>query len=420
MVDPAIDQFFTERKEDWLKKNTLASMTETELQEKQLECEQRFSPDSWLPDAANRAGQISMATHPCTFSHPSARKNKNGYVTPVIAGAVRETDGFLRSGNVAVDTDALGNAAALDVYKFLSLKLQDSRTLLEHIQSDSPSAVKLLTIQAESYETLKTGFMAMADVSDNGDIITSSKIKQVYFPANGDYHQLSLLSNSGIIYKLRERIDSIRFSDEAKEQRAQKRDNTFSEKTYMELYDLTTIGYGGTKPQNISVLNNQNGGKAHLLISVPPTLQQRHIYFPSENFFKNSFFPYEYREVFDALHRLFKTNYNNINIREGIDYRMQDLMERIIDKMWAVRAVAVDQYRPENSRLKPHQKIWLCEEQRQTREDDDDWLDKLCQEISAWAIRTYEKLLGKQAEKLGEDERKHFMKIISQNREALR
>ena len=420
MVDPAIAKFFTERKNDWLKKNTKPSMTKTELEEKQLACEQRFALDSWLPDAARRAGQISLATHPCTFSHPSARKNKNGYVTPVVADATRYADGFLRTGNVSVETDALGNAAALDVYKFLTLKLNDNKALYEHIQADSQLAIELLTIPTESYKTLKNGFLAMIDTSTGSDDVTSSRIKQIYFPAADDYHQLSILSNSGIIYKLRSQIDGLRFSDEAKEQRKKKREDEFSEQGFMELFDLTTIGYGGTKPQNISVFNNQNGGKAHLLLSVPPNLQKRNAHFPRENFFKESFRSNEFKDVFDAIHRLFKTDYNNINIREGRDYRLQYLMERIIDKMWAVRTVAGEQYRPESSRLKPHQKIWLCKEHQQTRENEDDWLDKLCQEIAAWTIRTYEKLLGKQACKLGEDERQHILKIINQNREALR
>ncbi|MFH2122993.1 MAG: type I-F CRISPR-associated protein Csy1 [Pseudomonadota bacterium] len=420
MVDPAIDSFFTERKDAWLKKSLESSMDESEVREKQSECDKVFSLEIWLPNAAKRARQMSLATHPCTFSHPSARKNKNGYATPVIADVSYGTDGFLKSGNVVVETDALGNAAALDVYKFLTLKMEDSRQLIEHIQEGSKLAVGLLSIQTESYETIQSGFLTMIEAADSSVAITSSKIKQVYFPVNDSYHQLSLLSNSGMIYELRKRIDSMRFSDEIKELRALKRNGTYSKRGFAEIYNLTTIGYGGTKPQNVSVLNNQNGGKAHLLMSLPPVLQKRDIHFPKQNFFSESFRSYEYREVFDALHKLFKTDYNNIHIREGRDYRMQNLMDRIIDKMWAVRAVSKEQYRPENSQLKLHQKVWLCDEYLQTREEENDWLDKLCKEIAGWIIRTYEKLLGKQAFKLGESERFHIHDIVNQNREAFR
>jgi len=420
MIDPAIEAFFAERKEAWLKKNLKSSMEELEVREKQRECDQMFSLEAWLPNAAKRAGQMSLATHPCTFSHPSARKNKNGYVTPIIAEIDSDADGFLRSGNVAVETDALGNAAALDVYKFLTLEMEDNRKLLDHIQEETELAIKLLSIQSEKHETLRSGFLAMISAGDSNDAITSSKIKQVYFPLQGGYHQLSLLSNSGMIYELKKRINNMRFSDEVTGLREQKRNNAYSDRGFAELYNLTTIGFGGTKPQNISVLNNQNGGKAYLLMSMPPTLQKRNILFPKQNFFSESFRYYEYREIFDALHKLFTTEYNNKRIREGRDYRLQELMDRIIDRMWAVRAVCKEQYHPKDSRLQPHQKVWLCDENQQTREEENDWLDKLCAEIAGWAIRTYEKVLGKQAFKLGESEMLHILEIVSENRGALR
>ena len=420
MGDPAVDAFFADRKEAWLKKNIKSSMAESEVREKQMECEKAFSPETWLPNAAKRAGQMSLSTHPCTFSHPSARKNRNGYMTSIIADADSLPDGYLRSGNVAVEIDALGNAAALDVYKFLTLEMEDSKKLIEHIQNDSDLAVELLDIQSERYESLKKSFLKMTEPDGNHDTVTSSKIKQVYFPVGSTYHLLSILSNSGIIYELKKRVDSIRFSDEIKSLRDHKRNNTHSERGFSELYNLTTIGYGGTKPQNISVLNNQNGGNAHLLMSMPPTLRKRDTRFPKQNFFRESLRYYEYREVFDALHMLFKIDYNNVRIREGRDYRIQNLMDRIIDKMWAVRGVSAEQYQREHSLLKPHQKIWLCEQFREIREEDDGWIEKLCLEIAKWIILTYGRLLGKQAIKLSEDVRRHVYKIVAKNKEALR
>ena len=366
MVDPAIDKFFRERKEAWLKKNLKPYMEKSEVLEMQLECDHMFSRETWLPNAAKRAGQMSIATHPCTFSHPSARKNKNGCATPVIANADSSSDGFLRSGNAVVETDALGNAAALDVYKFLTLKMEDKKKLIEHIKENSRLAVELLSIHSESYETLKNGFLAMLKSDDCKGAITSSKIKQVFFPVTNDYHQLSLLTNSGLVFELRKRIDNLRFSDESKELRERKRNNMYSEQGFIELYNLTTIGYGGTKPQNISVLNNENAGKASLFIISATNFSKTPHSFPEKNFFSDSFRDYEYREVFYALHKLFKTGYNNIRIREGRDYRLHDLMDRIITKMWAVRAVSKEQYRSEQSQLKLHQKIWLCEESNKT------------------------------------------------------
>lgn len=418
MLDPAILSFFAERKEAWMKKKIKLSMEENDIEILQTKCDEVFSLEIWLPNAAKRSGQISIATHPCTFSHPSARKNKNGYVSSIIAKTERTNDGFLKTGNVLVEADALGNAAALDVYKFLTLNMADDVSLLDHIQQDSALATELLTINSTSYRELKDNFLAMVETS--GENITSSKIKQVYFPDDGGYHQLSMLTNSGLIYQMKERIDKSRFSDEVKTLREIKRKNEYSEQGFYELYDLTTIAYGGTKPQNISVLNNKNGGKVHLLQSLPPNLQKRAIHFPKSNFFTESLRHSDCRDVFHALHKILKTDYNNINIREGRDYRLQELLDRIIDKMWAVRSVAAEQYLQELSQLKHYQKVWLCDEFKQEREESDDWLNQLTKDISLWIIRSYEKIIGKQAIKLGKEELIKVTDIINQNKEALR
>ncbi|GAA60412.1 hypothetical protein P20652_2278 [Pseudoalteromonas sp. BSi20652] len=415
MLDPAIQNYFIERKEAWLKKNVKASMEEYEIKELELLCEQQFSLNEWLPSAAKRAGQISMSTHPCTFSHPSARKNKNGYVSSVLAEIERIEDGYLKTGNVAVATDALGNAAALDVYKFLTLNMQDGCNLLTHIQDETELAQTLLTIKSTNYQELRAGFLTMIEGATES--ITSSKIKQVYFPVDDDYHQLSLLTNSGMVYQLRSRLDKLRFSDEVKELRDKKRKNEFSEQGYSEIYGLTTIGYGGTKPQNISVLNNQNGGKAHLLSSLPPSIEKRNIHFPKSNFFVESFKKYEYADHFKALHKLFQADYNNINIRDARDGYLQNIIDLLIEKMWAVRAVSQTQFHEGTSSLSSTQRTWLLANNIKERENSEQWLDLLVTEISAWLSRSYEKVLDKQAIKLGEAERLLFADIINRNRE---
>ena len=417
MHQQAIADFFAKRKEDWLKKRQKPSMDEEALFELKLECEKLFSLEEWLPKAAGRAGQISMSTHPCTFSHPSARKNKNGYVSPILSNATGDPDGYLRSGNVDVETDALGNAAALDVYKFLTLKMDDGAALIEHIKNDSDLARSLLKIKAQSYETLKSGFMAMIDSSD--DAVTSSKIKQVYFPIENDqYHLLSVLMNSGIVFQMRHTIDGLRFGDEVKTLRELKRENKVSDDGFMEIYDITTIGYGGTKPQNISVLNNQNGGKAHLLSSMPPVIKKREVRFPKRNFFGESISAWELKETFTALDKIFKTDYNNKNIREGREYRYEQIIDMIILKLYRIREAANEQYFEKSSQLKSHQKIWLLDEERRLGEEE--WLEKLLKEIAAWFVRSFEEIVGKKIIVYGKAEKQNFMDALQRHKEALR
>jgi CRISPR-associated protein Csy1 len=418
MLDPAIKEFFTNCKDTWIKDKVKPSMDESKVNELKQQCELKFSLNEWLPNAAKRAGQRAMTTHPCTFSHPSARKNKNGNVSSVLVNIVRAEDGLLKTGNAEVSLDNLGNAAALDVYKFLTLMMQDGESLLDHIQQESELSKLLLNIKSETYQNLKTGFLAMVESSDEN--ITSSKIKQVYFPVEEDYHQLSLLTNSGMVYQLRERLDKLRFSDEVKELRDKKRKNEFSEQSYSEIYGLTTIGYGGTKPQNISVLNNQNGGKAHLLSSLPPSIEKRHIHFPKSDFFVESFKKYEYADNFKALHKLFQADYNNINIRDARDRYLQEIIDLLIDKMWSVRAVSKTQFHQDSSSLSSVQRTWLHSDNADKREESDQWLSSLITEISAWLSRSYEKVLAKKAIKLGEEERLLFANIVERNKEFLK
>jgi len=415
VIEEAISAFFDERKEIWMKKNQTSSMSDEEVLRLKAKCEESISLEKWLPDAAKRAGQISISTHPCTFSHPSSRKNKNGYVTPIIADAKRQNDGLLRSGNIEVESDALGNAAALDVHKFLNLEMSDGQMLIKHIELESQLAKSLLTIENHRYESLRDGFLKM--ISSSNDLVTSEKIKQVYFPVKDDYHQLSILSNSGIMYHLKKRIDTMRFGDEVKEKRDKRKKGEYSESGYSEIYSLTTIGFGGTKPQNISVLNSKNGGKAYLLRSMPPVLKKRDIYFPKSNFFEESIRAWEVSEIFDALHRIASTDYNNVDIRDARIRRYGQLMDKVIEKMWSLRLVSEDQYYEKNSKLKSHQKIWLSHEYEEERESDDTWLDKLENDITDWIIKSYEKRTNK---KFGADEKKDIAKVVHEHRGALR
>ncbi len=418
VIDPAIEAFFAERKKAWLKKNMSTAMDEQQLREKQQECEQNFSLSNWLPDAAKRAGQISISSHPCTFSHPSARKNKNGYVSSVIAKNRSQADGFLRSGNVSVEVDALGNAAALDVYKFLSLEMADRRSLLTHIEQGSELAQGLLTQPNTDYQTLREGFLKMIDTDQ--EAISSSKVKQVYFPvAEGEYHLLSLLTHSGHLFELRQRLDALRFGEEVKQARECRKNGQFYPDGYQEIFGLTTIGFGGTKPQNISVLNNKNAGKAHLLASTPPELKPRNLRLPTTDFFKESFTDWQAKETLEALHRLFKTDYNNINIRDGRDYRIQEYVDLVIHKMWQVRLFLADYQGDLSSDLKPEQKFWLYPEYEQYRLEENEWLEGIIRQISRSLIFNYSKVTNNSTA-LADDELLAIERVVRDNKEALR
>ncbi len=99
MLDIAIKKFLFDRKSARIKSKLKPNTTKLEKTEIENEANKAFLLDNWLPDAAKRAGQLSLVSHPSKFSHPSAK------TSPIIANNQRDVDGFLRTGNVDVELE---------------------------------------------------------------------------------------------------------------------------------------------------------------------------------------------------------------------------------------------------------------------------------------------------------------------------
>jgi CRISPR-associated protein Csy1 len=412
-LDNAIKEFLSGRKADRIKKKTNANMTVEEILKIEQDATEVFLLDRWLPDAAKRAGQLSLVSHPSKFSHPSAKTSS------IIADCKRSPDGFLRTGNANSDLDVFGNAAAMDVFRFLSLELSDGATILNHLEINSEKIKNDLKVTSVSYEELRTDLLAIKKIDEVS--MTSGTVKQVYFPVDSDYHLLSVLTPSGLIFELRKRIQEIRFSEQVKEARADKKTQTYNEVGFDDLYGLSMIGFGGTKPQNISVLNSTYGGKAYLLSSIPPVLIKQKQFLPKSNFFTNILQLKNVKEDFIALHKLFNLDYDNKNIREGRDRRVQSVIDYVIEKMWSVR-LQPDGWSSEKSyaQLPSHQKIWLDESRKEDRHTNVEWLDKIIMECARWFMAAYKKSMGNKAISLADDKLSHIKKIVEQNKEGLR
>jgi len=389
MPDTAISEYLQERKSLWLKKKVKANTPEEEKRHAEQEAEQLFSLAEWLPDAARRAGQLSMVSHPAKFSHPNAK------TTHLIADCQRKADGFLRSGNVNTGLDVLGNAAALDVQKFLSLTLQDGKNILQHLEEGTEYIRQQFSIPTVNYDDLADGLLAIKKKSS--DQKTHGGVKQVYFPVDKGYHLLSILMPSGILFELKKRINDMRFSDAAKASRDARRNNKAAD-DYAEIYDLTSIGFGGTKPQNISVLNNQNGGVAYLLPASPPVLSERRLNPPRSSFFDLKYTrPEKYQELFTEFHKTLSIAINNKGIRNKIRGLAKAVFFELIDRSWQLRYLESgwsdsDRYK----KLSKREKLWLDQQYRNSEEKGEDWLETLEDGFVSWFIDAYKKVIGVQ------------------------
>ncbi|QSX37560.1 type I-F CRISPR-associated protein Csy1 [Shewanella sedimentimangrovi] len=236
----------------------------------------------WLDDAAKRAKQITLVTHAPKFTHGDARG-----IGARVEG--QEGEDYLSTASLTVPViDVIGNAAALDVANLLLLEA-DGKRLVDLIRNGDSSPLAAFTKEKVQLDSWCDGF---SQVLVGGSVTTHTLAKQIYFPVDKGYHLLSPLFASSLCHALYQRIDQSRFGDEAKAARDVRRKKEFSDLTIVDFPHLAEQHFGGTKPQNVSLLNSKRYGRAYLLSCQPPSWQDRLTAPQSEaHFWKR----YEYR-----------------------------------------------------------------------------------------------------------------------------
>lgn len=122
----AIDQFLQERLQSKLEK-----LKPDDPQRDELVAS--FLRDTWVASAAKRVDQIQAVTHSLKPIHPDAR-GTNLYVEPASLPALQELGSHALGQSFA--GDVVGNAAALDVYKFLKVEVDGTSLLAALLAQD--------------------------------------------------------------------------------------------------------------------------------------------------------------------------------------------------------------------------------------------------------------------------------------------
>jgi CRISPR-associated protein Csy1 len=391
MTNPIVD-FLEKRKQKPLK----------EAKKPVAEIEQDFQIAVWGASAANRAAQLSLVSHPGKFSHPDAR------ITPVLFAGEYAPDGYVRSGNANAGQDVVGNAAALDVYAFLSVVLDDGRSVLEHFEANSASLKALLAVGEETFAAWRTAFLQIKAV--DGGAKTHTNVKQVYFPVAEGYHLLSVLYPSGLMTEHRERLRQMKFSEATKAAREARRKELFHEQGFADMTGLLTLHFGGTKPQNISKLNSNNGGEAWLMPCFPPELQQHYLHLPKADFFQWLRWDADWSEIITALHKLLQTDYNNVEIRQYRQRRIEQLFDWVMGRAVLLQQQPAGWSGAEGFRLPAAQRFWLDAAYRESNSAPEQWQETITRSMSEWVVTSYKRFRKKQGDavSLGEIEVKAF------------
>ena len=351
-------------------------------------------PETWIGDAARRVSQIQQVTHALKYSHPDARGSNLNSAGNLNAGRLRVGTHTLNNST----PDVVGNAAALDVNKFLRLGL-DGKALLSLAVESSPV---LQAAFSDNRELAQQWMASFANITAAPEAPASHKLaKQLYWPVGeNEYHLLSPLFPSSLVHHLWSHIRT---------------------QGYREYPNMVVQKFGGTKPQNISQLNSERYGENYLLSSVPPTWKSDNKWLPlkAESIFDGWLTRRErVKELTTALREfLYRVqDYNNVYIRAT----RAEIVNYIIDETLVAAAELRDREecwtQTPDCKLNIDEQCWLnpyrCEYDEDFRKTYvwGDWKAAVCKRFANWLNATIND--PKRPLPLGQDEAVHWQRDL--------
>lgn len=350
-------------------------------------------PAEWLTKIAENANKCALATHIGRFTNPDIKvflrteKQKKMTVDYVVTLSVCCQD------DIATPANYLATA------KLLSFILESGQSVYETLLRDKESLRAELASLPVDYDKIVEGLLQIQ--TNPQPEATDERLRQVYFPVGeGNYHLLSVLPPSSLMIELTRRI---RKMEKKRIESRNPKSETYGE-SYKQIYDLTQVSWGGTKPQNISTLNNEVGGRTYMLASVPPQIQIRKIVRPRTNFFMNSLRLKDFYGLFQSMHKVYLEKQNNMYVRHHARNIEDLIIDRVMQKVFALRQLEAGWSDAENNYLPQAQKIWLDAKYAEERLSDDSWQDEIAHEFTRWIMQTYERVMLREKIILGDGE----------------
>ncbi|CAK0756596.1 CRISPR-associated protein Csy1 [Gammaproteobacteria bacterium] len=381
-IRQVIQEFLKDRLEKKLEKET------DEERRRTLEEEHRV--ENWIPKAAHRVTQLQQVTHAIKYTHSDARGTCLYSVGNAEAGSTLIGTHTL-NGNSQVDV--VGAASALDVDQFLSLQVE-GKSLLEYAIEGNPAFIAAFPENEDLAKEWIKSFKTIIEPKETLNCHTLAK--QVYWPLeNGEYHLLAPLFPTSLVHNLWETIREDRFSESAKEARKAKRAKEHHSKSIRDYLNIVLQKFGGSQPQNISLLNRKRDGESYLLASVPPNWQSEKIPVPMkvETIFGRPFG--SRKRVQDSIEDLRKLlrdtrNANNVRIRNRRAGLVGSIQGELIQFSEELRSLPPGWSSHEDCRLNQEECYWLDPNRAEQDEmfalgrKSYPWADEVCRRFGNW------------------------------------
>lgn len=350
----------------------------------------KYHPHTWIADAARRAAQIQFATHTVKGVHPDS---KGTNINAEFDGC---PDGLVSSADLNHHSlDVVGNAAALDVYKFLSFSVDENTLILDLVLKEDE---RLLPIFAEDREEAKQYLAAFKSISQSStkNAKVYELMKQLLWPVEEDaqqqdnYLNLVPLYPTSFVHQVFHTLQAIRFSDEVKSAKEARKNEKHHPTGYAIIPDVAYIKLGGTKPQNISQLNSERGGRNYLLPSLPPEFQYRFIKAPTQqtSIFSGDFNYLVRKDIEQFCREVIDQPKNNVLVREKRSLIIQSILATLMSYGQKIREL--DGGWSKDSRLNPAQAFWLDPKRAEVDpewaelREKTDWKMELAHDFGLW------------------------------------
>lgn len=383
ILKQAMQKFLDDRLQEQLTKTKDSSKSAKMLKYSQLE--------AWLADAAHRAYQIQLATHAPKYMHPAIKGATSIYLNTDV---VKTNNAYASTRSLAaVKIDAVGNAAVLDVYKFLQIS-HDNKTLIARIINNDPAIKDAFPGTDEQKEGWLQAFKNITQPAAR--IASHALAKQLYFPVGNSYHILAPLFPTSLAQAIFEQIQA-QHGESAQAARAARKAGKPYPQGYRDYPDLMMQRFGGANKQNISQLNTNRSGKIYLLPSLPPVWKSAAIQVPlrTKNILKR--FESKVRALTSELRTfLLKSHKNNLAARNTRAVRVKQICDEFLLFAENIQSLSAGWSKDPACQLPLHQVLWLdpgrakIDEEWQAQRQAINWKQQVSQDFAGWLNKALE------------------------------
>jgi CRISPR-associated protein Csy1 len=252
------------------------------VEEKAKSKKQEISLKDWLEQQLNAppGKRMHIATHVAKYTHPAISCPDSGKEVAILCPPkiLNDSKEYLTGSSFKTNLiDYVGNAANIPYAKTLEAVLEDGRTVAWHLLNSSDLLKQTVGLSEQQYVEMRESFKKWYE-SCKSCAHSHKRVKQIYYPLpDGEYRLMSLLPCSTMIWELSNRIKEREWKQipEGKKQKSIR----------VAYVDKWQRKYGGSKPQNVSFLNSNNGGNVKALVCLPPKLN-RTVRLPKGDFFR--------------------------------------------------------------------------------------------------------------------------------------